>query len=604
MLKFSIYSFIILCLVPVLALTANVKAAEVEATLSSDVISIDGQVTLSIIITGGKDADEPTLPPIGGFNVYTAGKTFSSSSVNGVTSTSVKYKYVLVPQRTGKFLIGPIKVKVDGKEFSTEPMAITVEKGTRRDVPSRAERPDNATENGEYIIDAEISKDTVFEGELLVHEFKAFQRRGAGFMSDPVYVPPSYSGFWREEFGWKRYTRRLQGNVYVVNQMDSYLFPVSPGEVQIEPTRVVVTPDAFSNFFSFDPFDSRGRRSRQHRMQPETLFTEPLIINVLPLPRESRPRDFKGAVGSFDMDVDISRTDVTVDETILLTIKIAGQGNIKTISSPDIPEIEGLDIRPSGDTTSVREAGGVIAGLKIFEYSIIPEQEGIYEIPSLKWSYFDPETENYRTLASEEYEINIEPGASAGDDAFAGRMNIPGDIKVRDILGVKTLDGRLKKKSKPLIMSPVFIGVQAVPLILLAGVILFRKRQEKLMGDLRLRRLKRAHGLARKKLSSASSLLKSGNPDDFYGEVSRAVYQYVGDKFNYSASGLTESKVVEILQDEGYSEETIEEFRELIQTSDFGRFAPGQSGEDSAGELLKQAEKWIVTAEHEGKRVK
>ncbi len=593
-----------MCLVPVLAFPADVRAAEVEASLSSDVISIDGQVTLSIIITGGKDAGEPTLPPIGGFNVYTAGKTFSSSTVNGVTSTSVKYKYVLVPQRTGKFLIGPIKVKVDGKEYSTEPMAITVEKGTRRDVPSRAERPDNATENGEYIIDAEISKDTVYEGELVVHEFKAFQRRGAGFMSDPVYVPPSYSGFWREEFGWKRYTRRLQGNVYVVNQMDSYLFPVSPGEVEIEPTRVVVTPDAFSNFFSFDPFDSRGRRSRQHRMQPETLFTEPMIINVLPLPRENRPRDFKGSVGSFDMDVDISRTNVTVDETILLTIKIAGQGNIKTISSPDIPEIEGLDIRPSGDTTSVREAGGVIAGLKIFEYSIIPEQEGIYEIPSLKWSYFDPETENYRTLASEEYEINIEPGASAGNDAFAGRMNIPGDIKVRDILGVKTLDGRLKKEAKPLIMSSVFIGVQALPLILLAGVILFRKRQEKLMGDVRLRRLKRAHGLARKKLSSASSLLKSGNLDDFYGEVSRAVYQYVGDKFNYSASGLTESKVVEILQDEGFSEDTIKEFRELIQTSDFGRFAPGQSGEDSAGELLKQAEKWIVTAEHEGKRVK
>jgi hypothetical protein len=590
--------------VPVLALTANVKAAEVEASLSSDVISIDGQVTLSIIITGGKDADEPTLPPIGGFNVYTAGKTFSSSTVNGVTSTSVKYKYVLVPQRTGKFLIGPIKVNVDGREYSTEPMAITVEKGTRSNVPSRAERPDNATENGEYIIDAEISKDTVYEGELVVHEFKAFQRRGAGFMSDPVYVPPSYSGFWREEFGWKRYTRRLQGNVYVVNQMDSYLFPVSPGEVEIEPTRVVVTPDAFSNFFSFDPFDSRGRRSRQHRMQPETLFTEPIIINVLPLPRENRPRDFKGAVGSFDMDVDISRTDVTVDETILLTIKIAGQGNIKTISSPDIPEIEGLDIRPSGDTTSVREAGGVIAGLKIFEYSIIPEQEGIYEIPSLKWSYFDTESENYRTLTSEEYEINIEPGASAGDDAFAGRMNIPGDIKVRDILGVKTLDSKLKKESKPLIMSPVFIGVQAVPLILLAGVILFRKRQERLMGDVRLRRLKRAHGLARKKLSSASSLLKRGNLDDFYGEVSRAVYQYVGDKFNYSASGLTESKVVEILQDEGFSDETIKEFRELIQTSDFGRFAPGQSGEDSAGELLKQAEKWIVTAEHEGKRAK
>lgn len=587
-----------------MSLSAEVRGVDVQAQLSSDKISIDGQVTLTISVSGAENADEPILPPIGGFNIYTAGKTFSSSTVNGVTTTSVKFKYILVPQRTGNFLIGGIKVRVNGKEYTTEPMGITIVKGSSSTVPSQDSRPDNATDNGEYIIDAEISRDTVYEGELLVHEFKAYQKRGAGFLSDPVYVPPSFSGFWREEFGWKRYSRRMQGNIYIVNQMDSYLFPVSPGEVEIEPTRVVVTPDVFSSIFNFDPFDSRSLRSRQRAMQPETLMTDPMIIDVLPLPRENRPNAFKGSVGSYNMDVDISSTEVTVDETILLTIKISGQGNIKTISSPDLPEIDGLDIRPSGDTTSVREAGGVVAGLKTFEYSIIPEQDGLYEIPALKWSYFDPETENYKTLSSEKYSINIKPAGGIAGDELSGLMNIPGDIKVRDILSVKGLDGNLTKKSRPLIMRPVFIGVQVLPLLLLAGVIIFRRRQEKLMGDVRLRRLKRAHGLARKKLSSANSLLKSGNLDNFYGEVSKAVYQYIGDKFNYSASGLTESKVVEILQREDYSEETIEEFKKLIQTADFGRFAPGQSGQESAGELLEQAAKWIVAAENEGKRVK
>lgn len=599
-----IYILFIVCLLTVVSLSAEVRAVEVEAQLSSDEISIDGQVTLTVSVAGAENVDEPRLPAIGGFNIYTAGKTFSSSTVNGVTTTSVKYKYVLVPQRTGNFLVGAIKVRVDGKEYSTEPMGITVVKGTSSTVPSQESRPDNSTENGEYIIDAAISKDTVYEGELLVYEFKAFQKRGAGFLSDPVYVPPSFSGFWREEFGWKRYSRRIRGDIYIVNQMDSYLFPVSPGEVEIEPTRVVVTPDVFSSIFNFDPFDSRSLRSRQRAMQPETLLTEPMIIAVLPLPRENRPRDFKGSVGSYKMDVDISSTEVTVDETILLTIKIAGQGNIKTISSPELPEIEGLDIRSSGDTTAVREAGGVVAGSKTFEYSIIPEQDGLYEIPALKWSYFDPETENYHTLSSKKYSINIKPAGGAAGDELSGLMNIPGDIKVRDILSVKSLDGNLERRTRPLIMNPVFIGMQALPLLLLAGVIIFRRRQERLMGDIRLRRLKRAHGLARKKLSSASSLLKSGNLDNFYGEISKAVYQYVGDKFNYSASGLTESKVVEILHEEGYSEAAIEEFKNLIRTADFGRFAPGQSGQESARQLLEQAEKWIVTAENEGKRVR
>jgi hypothetical protein len=387
--------------------------------------------------------------------------------------------------------------------------------------------------------------------------------------------------------------------------LDVYLFPVSPGEVTIEPTKVVVTPDAFSNIFNFDPFSQRGLNTRNLRgMQPETLTTQPQVINVLPLPKEGRPRDFKGSVGQYKMSVDISSTDVTVDETILLKIKFSGHGNIKTISAPDLPEIEGLDIRPSGDTSTVTEVGGVIQGTKTFEFSIIPEQEGVYDLPSLRWSYFDPELKNYRTLTSKEYTINIKPGGEGPGDALSGLMQLPGDIKVRDILGPMPLKSDLARPDRPLIMNPIFLSIQAIPLILLAGVIVIRRRQEKLMGDVRLRRLKRAHGLAKRRLASANEFLRKKQLDKFYGEVSKAIYQYVGDKFNYASSGLTESKVIELLESEDFSDGTIGSFRQLISNADFGRFAPGQSGNDSAGELLKEAEDWIIMAENEGKRTK
>ncbi len=580
---------------------------QVSAELSSPEIGINEQVTLSVTVSGNRSVQEPQLPPLEGFNIFSTGQQYSSQIVNGRMSTQVKFNYIMMPTQTGKFVVRPIQVKVGGKTYTTEPLTLTVTASRTPQGPSGgasgASRR-SATDDDEFIIEAQISKDTVYEGEMLLYRFFAFQKRGVGFLSDPSYIPPSYSGFWKEDFGWKRFSRVIRGNAYVANEMDIYLFPVTPGQITIEPTRVVVTPDRLDNLLNFDPFNPRSLRSRGLRTEPETLYTEPKVINVLPLPAEGRPRSFKGSVGDFNMKVDISGTEVTVDETILMTMQISGKGNIKTITPPDLPEIEGLDIRPSGDSIWQRETGGEIIGAKIFEFSIIPEQEGVYEIPSLKWSYFDPSQEQYKTHSTDSYTIDISPGRAGPSDAISGLMTPKSDLKLRGILAVKPLEGGLKKSSTPLILKPGFIAMQGLPILILAGVIVLRRRQEKLMGDIRYRRLKRARGMARKHLSEANGLLKSGRMDDFYGAVSRAVFQYVGDKFNRSASGLTESEVASILEEHHFSDEIRSEFKELIDELNFGRYAPGGGGEEHAREILRRAEKWIVAAENEGRRIR
>ncbi len=587
--------------------TTDARAVDVSAQLSASTIRIDEQVTLTVRVAESRLQGDPKLPSLEAFTVYSAGQTFSSTYVNGKMASSVEYRYILMPRKTGKFQIPPIEVNVRGKEYKTEPLSIQVEAASAQEPrpgQSGGKRAD-ATQNQDYLISASISKDTVYEGEQLVHNFKAYQRSGAAFFSDPIYLPPSYSGFVREEFGWKRYNRVYRGDVYVINEMNSYLFPVTPGKIIIEPTRVVVTLDNFSNLFNFDPFDSRSLRSRNRRgAQSDTLYTEPLKLTVLPLPSEGRPRDFKGSVGQFNMNAALSGTEATVDETILLTVKISGRGDINSISPPEIPEIEGLDIRPSGDTTVINEAAGQVAGSKTFEFSIIPEQEGYYEFPHLSWSYFDPETKNYRTHKSNNYEIKISPGVNGSGDVLVGLMTPQGELKVRDILSVMPLKDKLKPGSRPLIYSSTFLAVQALPLLLLAGVILFRRRQDRLLGDVRYRRLKRAHGMAKKQLGQARKLLAEDRYNEFYGAVSKAIYDYVGDKFNYSASGLTAIQVRELLEKHGHTTELMAAFGDLIQSTDFGRFAPGQSGFENARKVMEEAEKWIVAFEQEGKKTR
>ena len=600
------FTALIVIVIALLGSSAVLADIEVTASLSSPVIALDEQVLLNISITGSKIVAEPKLPPLAAFKVYTSGRSTTMTNVNGQVTNAITYKYILIPTSVGKFLIGSSKVVLQGKEYATEPLALEVTRTSSGQSarPSQSRKGANATEDGEYIITAEVSKDTVYEGEQLVHTFRAYQQRGLRLFSEPVYLSPAYSGFWREDFGWQRYNKNYKGNSYLVSEMRSYLFPVNPGTVTIDPTRVAVTLDEISQLFSFDPFNSRTSNRRNRGMEIDTLKTKPLTIEVLPLPREGRPRSFLGSVGDFKMSVNLSNTKVTVDETMLLTIRISGEGNIRTITPPVMPEIEGLDIRPSGDTTVVKQAGGKISGSKVFEFSIIPEQEGIYEIPSLQWSYFDPGKKTYKTHKSKKYTVSIDPGMNGSDDVLTNLMTLPGDIKVRDILSVKTESSDLKPIDSPLLAKPIFWGLNALPLIALAGVIALRRRQDRLMGDIRYRRLKRAVGMAKKRLSQAGKLLKQGDNDAFYSEVSRALFEYMGDKFNYVGTGLTESQVLEILQRENFPDTLIAEFRDLIRTADFGRFAPGQSGEDSASGLHAKAVEWIVAAEQEGKRVR
>lgn len=582
----------------------NLQAVEVTAKLDRTTISLGEQATLKVSVLESQVQNEPEFPPLNDFTVYSAGQTFSSTYVNGKMTSSVEYRYILIPRKTGKFKIGPIQIKAEGKEYKTDALYLTVGGVSSSGQSSNREDRDrpSQTDRKNYLISAEVSKDTVYEGEQFVYSFKAHKRAGANFL-ELEYFPPSYSGFYREDFGWKQYNVRYQGDIFTVSQMNSYLFPVTVGEVTINPTRVVVKPDNFTGILDFDLFDPQRFHSRAFRNpRPETLYTEPKTVNVLPLPREDRPPDFKGSVGDFNMVVDLSSTDVTVDETILMVIRISGTGNIKSISPPEIPLIEGLDIIPSGDSMVIQEAAGLVAGNKTYEYSIIPEEDGYYEIPQLSWSYFDPKTESYRNHKSQLYKITVTPGASVSEDPLTGLITPQADLKAKDILAVKPLRGELKSYDSPLLYNSTFLAIQAVPILLLAGAFFIRRRQEKIMGILRYGRLNYIGSIPKKHLRNARKLLANNMYDEFCGEVSKALYECISNKFNLSSSGLTMMQAKDILGREGYSEDLIESFAELMQATDFGRFAPGEAGGDDAHMLIEKAERWIAAFEQEGKR--
>ena len=81
--------------------------------------------------------------------------------------------------------------------------------------------------------------------------------------------------------------------------------------------------------------------------------------------------------------------------------------------------------------------------------------------------------------------------------------------------------------------------------------------------------------MAAKRLKQAAALLKSNRPEDFYEEVLKALWGYVGDKLNLPASELNKENVTEKLQAKGVDETLVRQLVELMNDCEFARYAPG-----------------------------
>jgi tetratricopeptide (TPR) repeat protein len=93
----------------------------------------------------------------------------------------------------------------------------------------------------------------------------------------------------------------------------------------------------------------------------------------------------------------------------------------------------------------------------------------------------------------------------------------------------------------------------------------------------------KANKVAVKRLKKAAKLTKAGKDGEFYDEVLRALWGYVGDKLNMPVDKLTRDNIREQLLVYSVSDETINQFIGALDECEFARYAPG----DATGNMNK-----------------
>lgn len=574
-----------------------------NASVDKIEVGLDDQITLTISVSGNvKSIPQPQLPSLDGFTVHSAGRSQSFHLSGGKIASSITFNYILVPRKAGKFTIGSAEIVLDGKTYKTDPINITVTAGAQPEAaptPSQKKSVRKKELQGkDLFIETVVDKKKAYVNEQITLTFRFYQ--GVRLFNNPAYSPPSLTGFWAEDLPpRKQYYKVINGRQYFVQELKTALFPTAAGRHTIGRAELKCTVEDLDRFFLKDPFAmlDRDLMSLFRQGKPQVLRSKPIEIEVLPLPEMGKPENFAGAVGNFKLKVSMDKKEVEVGEPITLRMKISGAGNVKSVGKPTLPELKDFRIYDSGSSENISKQNYLVQGVKTYEMVLIPKIAGKYNIPPIEFSFFNPKGKSYKTLTSDPILITALPGAQVSPTEMAQLSKQEIGYAVKDIRYIKPSASQLNNQGDHLYKRPLFLFVQLIPLLTFVVVWRYQKHQEKLNSDVGYARMRRAHKFAKKRLGQAKKLISAEKSKEFYGEVTKTITGYVGDKLNLPAYGLTKERIELELSSRGIKKEKIDNLLKLLDSCDYARFAPGSSGEGEMKAFLNSVETAIVDLE-------
>ncbi len=566
--------------------------------LSPKKISMYENSTLEItIVSDSKNLPQPQLPPLTDFQIFSSGRSQNIQLINGKISASVTYTYVLAPRHTGRFVVGPATITIDGQVYTSGTEAIIINDAPApKAAPQPNQDPAASRTNRErkVFITGSLDNDTVYVNQPVTFIFRFYS--GERLLSNPEYQRPAFTGFWVEDLPPQRkYSTTIEGVPYEVTEIRTALFPAEAGTKTIPPAEVNATvrsarrrnnarPNPF-NLFD-DSFFDRGETVR--------LASEALRLVVLPTPQTQITPEPSGLVGNFEIRASTDTRQVNVGDPITVSVTITGEGNVKAIPSPYRDTLPNFRMFSGGTSEKITTSDYRIRGSKTFDETFVPQRAGTYSLPAFALTYFDPKKKAYETARTEPIEITVTGGAA--DFTIPSLKLEPDQLSdlAADVRFLKTDGENLRRVSAPGLFGMAFWAGHVLPLLGLIGFLTWRRGVVREAADPVGRRRRLAARAAIVRLRGEDG--KVATQPLTYSELSEALMQYYTDRYNVSAQGQTRAEVRATLALDGLSEVAIGGYIELLDLCDRGRYALSDS-EQVPASTVDRAESIIAAME-------
>ena len=586
-LKLYFFSFFVI-------LAFNLQAqVSFDAKVSKKRLGLNERLRIDFEMNENGDNFNP--PPFKNFQIISGPQqAVSRSWVNGVQSFSKTYTYFLTPRSKGNFTIGQAEVTINGEIYKTSPIEIEVTNAVKK--PNDPNNVGGQIDGNIHLV-AEVSNPNPYLNEGITIVYKLYFRNPISVSDVSELETPSYGDFWSHliKIGRAEINMRgtFKGESYnEVVWRKAVLYPQKSGNLILEPLTLDLTLSLPSN-----RRDLFGRRILTQSQK--TITTGEKVIKVKDLPKKNKPENFSGAVGKFDFDLILNKNTLKASESFQAKIKVRGKGNLNLFNLPSINVPNTLEVYEPEHNEKVKVTLSGIQGTVEDTYTIVPQFQGKYPIPSIEFTYFDPKLEAYKTLFSQELIVDVYDGPTSGlpsvNNSLSKSKNsiVPNDSSFRFI----KLDTKLQQKNQKIFWrSYLFWTLLFIPIVLIITSILIKKYILNQTEDLTTRKQKRAQQLAKKYLSSAKKVIQ--DQAKFYEALERALHNYLKAKLKIETTELSKSKIQKLLNDKGIDKQISSEYVEVIENCERARYAPGSSintKEDleKSGELISKIDRQI-----------
>jgi hypothetical protein len=266
-----------------------------------------------------------------------------------------------------------------------------------------------------------------------------------------------------------------------------------------------------------------------------TITSQPSDLHVLALPTAGRPADFNGAVGTFKVSSDVSASQIAAGDPVTLRMHIEGEGNFDRVDTQMLDRNEQWKTYPPKSAFTAADSIGR-KGEKIFEQPLIASQTGDQTIPSLSFSYFDPETRRYERAETAPIKLTVDtsradnslkaPAAPAKPDARLANGTGP------DLRPDHAPTGR-SASLIPLYLRPGFLAVPAALALAFAAALIALGRAPRRF----------ASKATERALAHLSELARAGDAAAFYVAARQFLLQNLAQAWHLPVEEITPAEL-------------------------------------------------------------
>lgn len=573
--------------------TSAVAAPSVSVTLEPKTIPLNETARFTVNIKNGERNAVPQLAEIDNLTFIPTGQSSQIRIVNGDMTSVISYSYQITTTKEGQYQIPAVTVQSGGQQYNSNSLKLTVTAPQKNPAQSPLQQGDQLSDEEKkktafLTINRADNKgrEHLYVGESTPVMIRVYLRSGLRVraLNKPSVSSEAFtlSALSDEP---EQSTEVLEGIRYHVFSWYGNLSGIKAGDydltTELKATLSVPSKRPTNRSRSNDPFDDPFFDSffTQYESRDITLTSDQKKTKVITPPLKGRPDSFTGAVGQYKIKASSLPSSLETGEATTLKVSIEGKGNFDRVDKPTLmPSKTWKTYKAKTDL----ERGDIVDfhARKNFTVPAVATEPGEFET-FFQFSFFDPETEEYKTIETAKHKIKVSGKAVSMTAPLITAKETPVTIDEQSLPVIKESIGSLFAATPELYQKPWFKGLISMLILVILGCLIvsfLQQHQNKHPEAYSRRKLSRE---TKRQLSSIEANTEKGEALTFFRECRLVLQNQIAQETGGQAEAITLNNVLEKFP-------TCKAAIEVFKKADEIEFAALEESQESMDEWLNK----------------